>query len=833
MAEQLFVARERQLARLDEMLASALAGETRICFVTGEAGAGKSSLVQEFARRAQDRYSDLIVAVGVCNAQTGEGDPYLPFREVLDLLTGNIETKLAQKQISANNAERLKDLLRLSGTTLLEFGPDLIGTLIPGASLVGRVAAFAAKEVGVTDKLKLKSESATQGAAGLDQAKILQQYASVLHQLSLQQPLIVVVDDLQWADSASINLLFFLARQLPPSRILLIGTYRPDDVALGRADERHPLEQVVNEVKRYYGDICLDLDEERAAQGRSFIEAYLDAQPNRLDAQFRDALFLRTGGHPLFTVEMLQNMQERGDLAQDGAGLLTATGDIDWESLPARVEGVVEERIGRLDEQLRDILNVASIQGITFTTQVLARLQETQERQLLKSLSRDLEKRHRLVEEAGEEKVGQETLSNYRFVHNLVQQYLYNELSSGERRLLHGETGKALEELYGGKTDRITVQLARHFELARDAEKAAYYLSRAGVQAFVISAYPQARDFFERALALAQEMGHKEWQVRLLRQVGQVHLGLSEFDRAKARLEESLQLARATGDRVSTAAALGALGRVATEMGAYGESRARLEESLAMARDAGDRAVLIPILKNLGMVEVWLGLYSEAEGHLEESLRLARDLQDLPNMASALNHLGHISLDQGNYERAKAYLEESLPLAREIGDRGSEAVALFNLGMVESRMGLLADAYGHEQEALDLARKVGNKWVIAGVLSQLGMICLAISPPKLPDAERYLAEALQTAVEISAQPVALFALLGRANLRAAQYRREESVELLGVILNNPATIKATRELAEDLLEKLQPEIPPEAMAAAIERGKAEGLTGVLARAGVS
>ena len=827
MAEQVFVGRERELARLTSMLTAAMAGETQVCFVTGEAGAGKSSLVGEFARRAQDTYPDLVVAVGICNAQTGVGDPYLPFREVLAQLTGDIETKLAQKQISSNNAGRLKNFLRLSGATLLEFGPDLIGTLIPGAALVGRVAAFAADETGVTDKLKLKSESATAGPAELDQAKILQQYASVLHQLSLKQPLILVLDDLQWADTASVNLLFHLTRQLPPSRILFIGTYRPDDVALGRGGDRHPLEQVVNEVKRYYGDILVDLDEERDSDGRGFIDAYLDAEPNMLDARFRDALFDRTGGHPLFTVELLQNMEERGDLVRDEQNRLMPAQDLDWDALPARVEGVVEERISRLEEELRDILNVASVEGIIFTTQVIARLQEIQERQLLKSLSRDLEKRHRLVEEAGEQKVGREMLSQYRFSQNVFQQYLYNELSSGERRLLHGDIAEALEELYVGNTDRITVQLARHFELANDTEKAAYYLSRAGVQAFQISAYTQAREFFERALTLAQEADNREWQIRLTRQVGQVHLGLSEFEAARARLEESLALARAANDRAGIAAALGGLGRMATEMGAYDEAHARLEESLALAREAGDRAVLIPILKNLGMVAVWLGRYDDARVHLEESLQLARAINDLPDMASALNHLGHISLDQGQYEQARTYLEESLPLAREIGDRGSEAVALFNLGMVESRLGLFADAYTHEQEALTLARKVGNKWVIAGVLSQLGVIAPSLGPHELPNAERYLREALQTATEISAQPVALFALYGMANLRAEQGRQEEAAELLGVVLNNPATIEATRELAEDLLENLRPTLLPEVLSAALERGKAEGIAGAL------
>lgn len=107
MTEQIFVAREHELAQLNEFLDRILAGQAQVCFVTGEAGSGKTALVTEFARRAQEAHADLLVAHGTCNAQTGLGDPYLPFREVLGLLTGDVEAKLAQGAITEENASRL------------------------------------------------------------------------------------------------------------------------------------------------------------------------------------------------------------------------------------------------------------------------------------------------------------------------------------------------------------------------------------------------------------------------------------------------------------------------------------------------------------------------------------------------------------------------------------------------------------------------------------------------------------------------------------------------------------------------------------------------------
>ena len=123
------VAREAQLSQLDKFLGQALVGRGQVAFVTGDAGSGKSTLIREFTRRAQAAHSNLIVAVGYCNAQTGLGDPFLPFAEVLSLLTGDIEAKWAGGVITRENAGRLWALAPVSIPGLIELGPDLIGNV--------------------------------------------------------------------------------------------------------------------------------------------------------------------------------------------------------------------------------------------------------------------------------------------------------------------------------------------------------------------------------------------------------------------------------------------------------------------------------------------------------------------------------------------------------------------------------------------------------------------------------------------------------------------------------------------------------------------------------
>ncbi len=534
-----FVARERELARLDQFLAAALDGPGQVALIVGETGSGKTALLQEFARQAQEAHSDLIVAIGHCNTYTGAGDPYLPFRELLGVLAGDVEINWARGLLSQENARRLRSWQPVVLQTLNQLGPDLVNHFGPGP-----VSAIS----GSPQNGPKSGNGATNGA----QRDLFEQFNRVLQALARRQPLLLGLDDLQWADADSLNLLFHLGRQLEGSRILLALTYRPGDVALGRpaagssARERHPLEPVINELKRRYGEIEIDLS---LAMDRRFVEAFLDIQPNELGPEFREALYRRTQGHPLFTVELLRDMQERGDIVRNPQGCWVEGRAINWDTLPARVEAVIAERFDRLEPELREILRVASVEGQEFTAQVIARLLQSPERQLLRLLSQELAKRHQLVRESGEIKVGEQRLSRYRFTHALFQHYLYHEFSAGERRLWHRELAAALEEFYAGQTETITGQLAHHYAEAGQPDKAITYLLAAGDRARGLYAHQEAANSYQRALVLLKEQGAsgRERAARTLMKLGLTYHLAFDFRQARRSYEEGFALWQWTG----------------------------------------------------------------------------------------------------------------------------------------------------------------------------------------------------------------------------------------------------------------------------------------------
>jgi ABC-type oligopeptide transport system substrate-binding subunit len=424
---------------------------------------------------------------------------------------------------------------------LINNGPDLLDVLLPGKALLSRAKVAAPETGSLLKQLDELVERQYKRSEGLGQRRLFQQFANVLHEIVGTCPLLLVLDDMQWADTASISLLFNLGRQLQGSSILIACAYRPEEVALGRDGERHPLEKVLGEFKRQFGDVWTNLGQTEETQGQEFVDAYLDTQPNRLGEDFREALLQHTGGHPLFTIELLRAMQERGDLVQERGAWIDKP-SLNWNMLPARIEGVIEERTGALDDELLEILNVACVEGEEFNAQIIARVQNTSEIKVLSRLSKELERRHHLVREIGEVRAGGTMLSRFKFSHTLIHRYLYNQLGAGERRLIHAEIGSILEDLYAGQSEDIAVQLTHHFQEAGTPDRALPYMIQAGDKARSLYANAEAEMYYKRAAAIQQKRGWDEEAARTLLKLGLVYTAAYESEKAQESYDQAFIL---------------------------------------------------------------------------------------------------------------------------------------------------------------------------------------------------------------------------------------------------------------------------------------------------
>jgi adenylate cyclase len=796
-----FVARERELARLNTFLDRAYAGDGQVVFVTGGPGRGKTALLGEFGRRAMADHLDLLIAWGNCNAYSGVGDPYLPFHEILEVLTGDVEGRWASGLITTDHARRLWSALPQMLLALSEHGPHVVPALVSGKGLLSRATATAPGGAPRLQSLEQQIARQTASADGVDQSHLFQQVTNVLRALAQAHPLLLILEDLHWADTASIGLLFHLGRRLEGVRILVVGAYRPVEVALGREGERHPLEKLLHEFKRIYGDVWLDLSKVKEPEQRHFVDALLDTEPNSLGEGFRRELAERTGGHPLFTVELLEAMQRRGDLIRDETGIWCQAPVLDWETLPARVEGVIEERVGRLEPELREILSVASVEGETFTVAVVAGVLGMKERQLLRWLAQELERRHGLVLEQADLQLGPKRISRFKFDHAIVQNYLYQQLGRAERRMLHADIAAALKGCYGDQADRFAVQVAHHYHQAGDDGHAFSYFTKAAEHASRVYGNDEAFAHYTRALeAAARIAADTAVVIKLHLGRGLVNQTLGNFDEALADYESALQVAARANE--------GDLGRLRwqglVELGRlwtsrdYNRAHDCFQEARDLAEEMGDPRLLAGSLNWIGNWHLNAEVPSRAITHHQQALAIFEQLHDRRGLATTLDLLGIASLIRGDvaasveyYDRAIALFrelsalpslassltgrahaggsihsmlasaspaisisprrdfEEAISIAREIGSLAGEAFVAWSLGTLQIVHGCYGQALEIVKRGLDIATQIGHREWTVGNRCILGVLYLELLAPE--EARRELEAALALAEELQSR----------------------------------------------------------------------------------
>ena len=590
-----FVGRTTEMAQLAAHLTGTLNGSGRIVFITGEAGHGKTTLMTEFARHALRTYPDLIVAGGNSEAYAGTGNPYLPFRDILAQLTCDVETMGQTRILSQNQLRRLWALLPYTAQVIVDQSPDLIDLFVSGERLRQRLLAHPMAAAACQSQIEALAHKQTR-TGDVPQRKLFEQYAQVLRTLANRQPLLLLLDDLQWVDRASADLLYYVARRLKGSRILFLGTYRRSEVEArvrpggGDGGETHVLSPLLQELKRRFGDIEIDLGHSTPEMDRAFVDALLDSEPNRLPETFRTELCRRTQGHPLFTVELLHEMQARGDLVLDEQELWVEGDTVDWDELPARVDAVISRRISLLPAILQEALKIGSVEGETFTAEAVARILGVNGWEIVQQLSSIAGRQHRLIIGQGNRRIGNQSLSRYRFAHALFQSYLYGNLDEAERSYLHEAVGNALEELAGEDPAMMAVPLAHHFQAAGLTTKAIAYLHEAGRQTMALSAHHEAIAHLTRALALLQllpetiERDRQELQLQTdLGVCTKITKGFAAAEVEQVYLR-ARELCESVGDPISWACVLWGLHSVYSVRGTLPSARRSAQACLALVR---------------------------------------------------------------------------------------------------------------------------------------------------------------------------------------------------------------------------------------------------------
>ncbi|HEX2484129.1 MAG TPA: AAA family ATPase [Myxococcota bacterium] len=689
----LVVGRDTDLEQLRAAFRESLDGTRRIVLVAGEAGIGKTTLLDRFLGELETR-ADVLVARGQCLERHGEGEPYLPVLEALG------------RVCRESGAARLAAALRRHAPGWVE--------QLPG----------------------LAEASGTQGAeeSGSTAERMVRELADALAVATADHPVVLALEDLHWSDHATLDVLSCLAQRREPAQLLVVGSYRPSEVIV----YGHPLRDLKQQLvaKSQCEELVLEPLAERDVA--EYLRLRLGEAPDRLP--LAAALHARTAGTPLFVAGVVDELLENALVVRDPGGWrLAVSADQAAESIPEGVQQLIEQQADRLSPEDRRLLDAASVAGVEFSVASVAAALELA-LPGAEEACEALAARGAFLQPAGLSEWPDGTLSGrYRFRHPLRSHVLYRRIADSRRVRLHRALAAREEVGYGARAGEIAAQLATHFERGHDWARAAKYHEAAGHTALRCHAPREAAAHFERALLLLERLApsrsrtEAELALRValaaplmaLRGYAAPEVGAS-YDRART-------LCKFLGAERELLPVLRGLTSHHQVRGELGVARALGEELLARAAAAGDPVAQVQAHYGHGVTLFHSGAPAPARPHFERALELYRKEQHAeharryggydPGVACRV-WLGWALQVLGLADEAKASAAAGLALAQELGHPLTLAFAHYGTGLVHQTAGEWAEALRLADESSRLAEEYGfaQELAFAKVMRGWGLV---------------------------------------------------------------------------------------------------------------
>jgi predicted ATPase len=453
------VGREDELAAMHHEFERAQRGKARMLVISGEAGVGKTTLVEAFVAELEGRGEPVRIGRGRCSERLAGSEAYLPVLEALESLQRN---------------EQLGSLTRL----IRALAPSWYAQLMPPAENDSSAARLAAE------------------TAGGSQERLKREIASLLEEAGRMQPVVLWFDDVHWADPSTTDLIGYLSRRLDSTRLLIIATARPSDLR----QSRHPFLALKLDLVTH--GFCREIEPSYLSEAA--IDRYIALQfpEHAFPRGFAGLIHDRTEGNPLFMADMLRDMRRRQVIQQlDGRWTVAEDLSAIARELPESVRSLIQRKMDALEDTDRRLLGAASVQGMDFDSAIVAAVVQLNEEEIETRLER-LEREHALVKYVGELEAPDRSLTlHYRFAHHMYQNACFDALRATRKAALGRAIAERLAQRYGEQTDRLA-DIAVLFEVARDGVRAAEYWNLAAQAAGRLYAHDESARLAERGLSL-------------------------------------------------------------------------------------------------------------------------------------------------------------------------------------------------------------------------------------------------------------------------------------------------------------------------------------------
>ena len=688
-----FIDREKEIATLQGLLKEVLQGVGYLVLIEGETGIGKSRLVEELRKWAEDALDKELRFLSSKCLYHGSGDPYLPF---MDALRGYYEQRDSARDVSS------------------------IST-VPGSPLTG--ARAGAK---IIDLRHLQQE----------RDRMFGNITQLITNIAEEMPLILFLDDIHWADNPSLQLLQYLARNTKSVGVLIIGAYRPEELQKveGKA---HPLIDIMHRMSRENLITKITLNRFDLADVTTMIGSIFEYR--EIPKEFIEQIYETTEGNPYFIEEVIRSLIEEKIIDyQDNDGYEKI--DLGPIKIPETIRDVVVRRINRLNDDSIKILRYAALIGRVFDYRVLFKVAEMDEERLLDCLD-ELIGARLIHEDLGMKE------ERYKFDNTVISDVAYEDLSRSRKRVIHRKVGEVLEELNKANIDAVIYDLARHFYRGKYYGKAVTYLMRAGETAESLYALEEAQNYYKLALnGLSnlegeESLENKQQKITLFSRLGKISQIIGKWQRAVGYHGQTLVLLEETKNDLKkveseprelgdfspkllrkswlderAAEANRAMGYIKSHRSEWDDALECYDQALEISMRINDFYGVAESNRGLGYIYWRNGEYDDAIAHYErgiENIEKIRDHQDPSITGVVYIELGNVYNSKGDWEKAIEYYDKSIGTLEKVGDLREMGRAYNNLGDIYMQRDELEKALKYFERSESTSKKIGNTYMMA------------------------------------------------------------------------------------------------------------------------
>lgn len=681
--EDIFIDREEEIKELLRNLEAVKQKGGRVLFIVGESGIGKTRLMERFKESVTKNGFDLLSG----RAYFESSDPYLPFKKIFDEYVKDNKTD-APKLLSYHNrfGHRAEDRRMLNSQ---------------------RMATF----FEITQDLKTMAED---------------------------QPLVLFLDDLQWADAVTLQLIHYLSENLGDSKILLVGAFRPQDVKMNEL-----LREICQRLRRDENFNQIKLKPLKWKHTKKIITGMLGVQD--VPGRFVRMIHKLSEGNPLFIKECIKGLLEDGNLDPHKNRYPEDPNKI---NIPRIIIDIIDRRFDHLSDETRRLLHLGAVIGEEIPFELLLRCSGLNELDAFDHI--DILLGTNIWEEDPEEEA-------FKFSHALVHLAAYKSVPNIKRRHLHNKVAESIEVLYESSIEEHYSDLAKHFEYGQRIEDAMEYYFNAGKHAEVLYAQEDALEMYKKALDLCDKLSSVDCTM-LMESIGDVHSVLGNFSSSRTYYDKILnencdkkveqrayrKLARTWERQGEFSVAIDLVdkglkvggekdkeemcklyevkGWALMQLGELDDAMEMFEQTKRLSKELGDEDLQGDSNHNLGTLFIFKGMFEKAYQHLKEAVSIREASGNTHDLAKSLNNIAGVYKSKGNIKKAMEVYERSYELQEEIGDMDGMAGALANLGTLQYLHEDLKSAEENFTQAREIFDNIGDKRGVAMTINNLGVV---------------------------------------------------------------------------------------------------------------